>query len=43
VGGVIIGARLGKAEHIQDNLRLFDFELDFITFIKNFKEVCYAE
>ena len=28
VGGVIIGARLGKAEHIQDNLRLFDFELD---------------
>jgi aryl-alcohol dehydrogenase-like predicted oxidoreductase/enamine deaminase RidA (YjgF/YER057c/UK114 family) len=28
VGGVIIGARLGKAEHIEDNLRLFEFELD---------------
>lgn len=28
VGGVIIGARLGKSEHIQDNLRLFEFALD---------------
>jgi aryl-alcohol dehydrogenase-like predicted oxidoreductase/enamine deaminase RidA (YjgF/YER057c/UK114 family) len=28
VGGVIIGARLGKAEHILDNLRMFDFEFD---------------
>ena len=28
VAGVIIGARLGRGEHIEDNLRLFDFELD---------------
>ena len=28
VGGVIIGARLGTSEHIDDNLRLFSFELD---------------
>lgn len=28
VGGVIIGARLGESEHIQDNLRLFQFTLD---------------
>ena len=28
VGGVIIGARLGESEHIQDNLRLFQFEID---------------
>ncbi len=28
VGGVIIGARLGASEHIADNLRLFEFELD---------------
>jgi len=28
VGGVIVGARLGKSEHIQDNLRLFQFALD---------------
>ena len=28
VGGVIIGARLGRAEHIRDNLRLFEFEID---------------
>ncbi|NIM99804.1 MAG: aldo/keto reductase [candidate division Zixibacteria bacterium] len=28
VGGVIIGARLGESEHIQDNLRLFQFSLD---------------
>jgi len=28
VAGVIIGARLGKSEHIRDNLRLFEFSLD---------------
>ncbi len=28
VGGVIIGARLGLSQHIEDNLRLFSFELD---------------
>ena len=28
VGGVIIGARLGRSDHIDDTLRLFDFELD---------------
>lgn len=28
VGGIIIGARLGKSEHIQDNRRLFEFSLD---------------
>ena len=28
VGGIIIGARLGKSEHIQNNLRLFQFALD---------------
>jgi aryl-alcohol dehydrogenase-like predicted oxidoreductase/enamine deaminase RidA (YjgF/YER057c/UK114 family) len=28
VGGVIIGARLGESEHIEDNLKLFDFSLD---------------
>ncbi|MCZ6917854.1 MAG: aldo/keto reductase [Gemmatimonadetes bacterium] len=28
VGGVIIGARLGESEHIDDNLRLFGFTLD---------------
>jgi enamine deaminase RidA (YjgF/YER057c/UK114 family) len=28
VGGVIIGARLGESEHIEDNLRLFEFALD---------------
>ncbi|MEQ8304644.1 MAG: aldo/keto reductase [Cyclobacteriaceae bacterium] len=27
VGGVIIGARLGKSEHVKDNLKLFGFEL----------------
>jgi len=27
VGGVIIGARLGKSEHIKENLRLFDLQL----------------
>ena len=28
VGGIIIGARLGEIEHLQDNLRLFQFSLD---------------
>lgn len=28
VAGVIVGARLGRSEHIDDTLRLFDFELD---------------
>ncbi len=28
VGGIIVGARLGEREHIDDNLRLFDFSLD---------------
>ncbi len=28
VGGVIVGARLGRSEHIEDNLRVFSFELD---------------
>ena len=28
VGGVIIGARLGRSEHIDETLRLFDFEID---------------
>ena len=28
VGGIIIGARLGKSEHIKENLRLFEFSLD---------------
>lgn len=28
VGGVIIGARLGKSEHIADNLRLLQLQLD---------------
>ena len=28
VGGIIIGARLGESEHLQDNLRLFQFSLD---------------
>jgi aryl-alcohol dehydrogenase-like predicted oxidoreductase/enamine deaminase RidA (YjgF/YER057c/UK114 family) len=28
VAGVIIGARLGQSEHIQDTLRLFEFALD---------------
>ncbi len=37
VGGVIIGARLGKSEHIKDNLSLFKFSLDdrSITEIKD--------
>lgn len=28
VGSVIIGARLGESEHIEENLRLFEFSLD---------------
>lgn len=28
VGGIIIGARLGQSRHLDDNLRLFEFELD---------------
>jgi enamine deaminase RidA (YjgF/YER057c/UK114 family) len=28
VGGIIIGARLGRSEHVRDNLRLFQFSLD---------------
>lgn len=28
VAGILIGARLGKSEHIQDNQRLFQFSLD---------------
>ena len=28
VGGVIIGARLGKKEHIKENLKVFEFQLD---------------
>ncbi len=28
VGGVIVGARLGIAEHIEDNAKVFGFSLD---------------
>ncbi len=28
VGGIIIGARLGQSDHIQNNLRVFQFSLD---------------
>jgi aryl-alcohol dehydrogenase-like predicted oxidoreductase len=28
VGGIIIGARLGESEHIEENRRLFQFALD---------------
>jgi len=28
VGGIIIGARLGESDHIQDNLKIFSFSLD---------------
>ncbi|MEL6183039.1 MAG: aldo/keto reductase [Myxococcota bacterium] len=28
VGGVIVGARLGQRAHFEDNLKVFDFELD---------------
>jgi aryl-alcohol dehydrogenase-like predicted oxidoreductase len=34
VGGVIIGARLGVSEHIQDNARVFDFSLDADDLVK---------
>jgi aryl-alcohol dehydrogenase-like predicted oxidoreductase/enamine deaminase RidA (YjgF/YER057c/UK114 family) len=45
VGGIIIGARLGQSEHIKQNLRLFQFELDqedqaqIATALSNFKAV----
>lgn len=28
VGGIIIGARLGRSDHVEDNLRLFELTLD---------------
>lgn len=28
VGGIIVGARLGRSEHVEETRRLFDFELD---------------
>ncbi len=28
VGGVIVGARLGVSEHIEDNAKVFSFSLD---------------
>ena len=31
VAGVIIGARLGRSEHVQDNLSLFSFSLDEVS------------
>jgi aryl-alcohol dehydrogenase-like predicted oxidoreductase/enamine deaminase RidA (YjgF/YER057c/UK114 family) len=31
VGGIIIGARLGQTDHIQDNLRLFQFSCDELS------------
>ena len=31
VGGIIIGARLGQSDHIQNNLRLFQFSLDELS------------
>ena len=31
VAGVIIGARLGRSEHVQDNLSLFSFALDEVS------------
>lgn len=34
VGGVIVGARLGVAEHIADNAKVFDFSLDTEDFAK---------
>ncbi|MBE9032084.1 aldo/keto reductase [filamentous cyanobacterium LEGE 11480] len=37
VAGVIIGARLGVSEHIRDNARIFDFELDAVD-----REMIYA-
>jgi aryl-alcohol dehydrogenase-like predicted oxidoreductase/enamine deaminase RidA (YjgF/YER057c/UK114 family) len=31
VGGIIIGARLGQTDHIQNNLRVFQFSLDDLS------------
>ncbi|UCE40194.1 MAG: aldo/keto reductase [Candidatus Aminicenantes bacterium] len=31
VGGIIIGARLGQSDHIQNNLRVFQFSLDELS------------
>jgi aryl-alcohol dehydrogenase-like predicted oxidoreductase len=31
VGGIIIGARLGQTDHIQNNLRVFQFSLDGLS------------
>lgn len=31
VGGIIIGARLGQTDHIQNNLRVFQFSLDELS------------
>ncbi len=28
VGGIIVGARLGRSQHVQETVRLFDFKLD---------------
>lgn len=45
VGGVIIGARLGENEHIKDNLRLLELELDedsravIRTALSNFRSI----
>jgi enamine deaminase RidA (YjgF/YER057c/UK114 family) len=38
VAGVIVGARLGRSEHIDDTARLFDFELDD-TSVSEIREV----
>lgn len=38
VGGIIIGARLGESDHINDNIRLFNFSLDQ----KSKSEICEA-
>lgn len=32
VGGVIVGARLGQSQHIEDTRRLFDFQIDAESF-----------
>jgi len=34
VAGVIVGARLGRSEHIQDNLKLLDMQLDQEDIVK---------
>jgi aryl-alcohol dehydrogenase-like predicted oxidoreductase len=31
VGGIIVGARLGQSDHIQNNLRVFQFSLDELS------------